>query len=99
MFGIKSESGYFKTFSVETIYNYIINTEDKELKYIYEFQERTQKEFLKTFLIISGNYDHYLNLEKKLNPKLSLEEYVKKYKELQKVSRSRENGFRVFCRE
>ena len=85
MFRIKTESGTYKTFCIKKIYEILINTQDIKIKYFFNFKLHTQSEFLKAYLIISKNYENYLNLEKKLNPRLTLKEYGDKFKIKKKI--------------
>lgn len=79
MFTIKSESGNFKTLNIEKVFKHLIETQDKEIKYFFEFILHTQQEFFKVYLRISGSYDNYLKLELKFNPPPTLEEYGSKH--------------------
>lgn len=66
MWTIKSTENTFKTFNIDKLYNYIINSKQSSFEFLYNYQPISKAQFLKKFLIISGDYDMYLDLEKKL---------------------------------
>lgn len=66
MWHIKSNSETLKTFKIDTVFEFIINSENQCYEFIYEYLPLTKGEFLKKFLNISGDYNRYIQLEKKM---------------------------------
>ena len=75
MWCIKTDSEIYKTFKIDNVFDFITNSDSETFEFSYEYLPLTKGEFLKKFLNVSGDYDNYIELEKKLTSKEAKEKY------------------------
>ena len=63
---VKTPTDSIKTFSIEKVYNFIVNSESKPVKFYINYLEIDKGDFLKRFMQISGSWQKYNDLEKLL---------------------------------
>ena len=77
MWIIKTDSETCKTFKVDRVFEFIINSDTKVFEFSFNYLPITKYEFLKLFLNTSGEFNKYIQLETKLISEKSIELWQK----------------------
>lgn len=63
MWEIKLGDKKLKTFNINLVYNFILKNKSDDQEFKYNYITLSKADFLKTFLVVSKNYDKYMDLE------------------------------------